>query len=118
MFSAKATVRAPRHLYGAESAARGHPANVARFLRALGAHKKDLFRRRLVGTEQRALILRQPSAEGCPVGLTGNYQEALVRLGENLVDENSTLVNRFATIRLERPLADGRWEAGLLLMER
>ena len=39
-------------------------------LRALGERKKDSFRGRLVGTEQRVLVLRERSTDGRLVGLT------------------------------------------------
>lgn len=79
-------------------------------LRALGARKKEAFRGRLAGTEQRALVLNDPSTDGRLVGLTGNYQEALV-------DRDEALINRFAWVRLDGPLPDGRWQADLLRVE-
>jgi threonylcarbamoyladenosine tRNA methylthiotransferase MtaB len=72
-------------------------------LRELGERKKALFRGKLVGTDQRALVLKERTPEGLFVGLTGNYQEVLVGSDE-------TLANRFVWVRMGRPLPDGRWE--------
>jgi threonylcarbamoyladenosine tRNA methylthiotransferase MtaB len=79
-------------------------------LRASGARKVETFRARLAGTEQRALILRERTPDGRLVGLTGNYQEPLL-------NGDDVLVNRFARVRLDRALPDGRWEAELLHIE-
>jgi len=76
-------------------------------MRSLGASKKAAFRGRLVGSEQRALVLKDRWADGRPLGLTGNYMEVLV-------DGDETLVNHFVRVRLERPRSDGRWETTLL----
>ncbi|OFV85406.1 MAG: tRNA (N(6)-L-threonylcarbamoyladenosine(37)-C(2))-methylthiotransferase MtaB, partial [Acidobacteria bacterium RBG_16_64_8] len=72
-------------------------------LRELGERKNAAFRDRLVGTQERALILRERTEDGRLVGLTGNYLEVLVA-GED------SLANRFARVRLERVLPDGRFE--------
>ncbi|MCE5253586.1 MAG: tRNA (N(6)-L-threonylcarbamoyladenosine(37)-C(2))-methylthiotransferase MtaB [Actinomycetia bacterium] len=79
-------------------------------LRALGMRKKETFRRRLTGMEQRALVLRERHPDGRLVGLTGSYQEVLL-------SGDDTLMNRFARVRLDRALPDDRWEAGLLWVE-
>jgi len=79
-------------------------------LRASGTRKAETFRARLAGTEQRALILRERGPDGRLVGLTGNYQEPLLKGDDDLV-------NRFARVRLNRGLPDGRWEAELLRIE-
>ena len=79
-------------------------------LRALGENKKEAFRGRLVGTEQRVLILKERSTDGRLVGLTGNYMEVLVT-GDEL------LTNRFVRMRLDGVRADGRWEGTLLEVE-
>ena len=76
-------------------------------MRSLGASKKAAFRGRLVGTVQRALVLKDRWADGRPLGLTGNYMEVLV-------GSDDTLVNHFALVRLERARPDGRWETTLL----
>jgi tRNA A37 methylthiotransferase MiaB len=73
-------------------------------LRELGEHKNALFRRKLVGTDQRALILKERTSEGLLVGLTGNYQEVLVGGDE-------TLATSVVWVRMGRSLPDGRWEA-------
>jgi threonylcarbamoyladenosine tRNA methylthiotransferase MtaB len=72
-------------------------------LRELGEHKNALFRRKLVGTNQRALILKDRTPEGLPIGLTGNYQKVLVR-------GDKTWTNRFVWVRMTRSLPDGRWQ--------
>jgi threonylcarbamoyladenosine tRNA methylthiotransferase MtaB len=76
-------------------------------MRALGARKRTSFRGRLVGTHQRVLVLKERSADDRLVGLTGNYMEVLV-------SDDGALENRFVQVRLERPLADGRWETTVL----
>src|SRR5690606_16609066 len=77
---------------------------------ALGERKKDAFRGRLVGTEQRVLVLKERATDGRLVGLTGNYMEVLVTTDERLT-------NRFVRMRLDRVLPDGRWEGTLLETE-
>ncbi|MBN1629796.1 MAG: tRNA (N(6)-L-threonylcarbamoyladenosine(37)-C(2))-methylthiotransferase MtaB [Thermoleophilia bacterium] len=79
-------------------------------LRAMGENKKAAFRGRLVGTEQRVLVLKERTADGRLVGLTGNYMEVLVTTDERLT-------NHFVRMRLERALPDGRWEATFLRTE-
>jgi threonylcarbamoyladenosine tRNA methylthiotransferase MtaB len=79
-------------------------------LRELGERKNVSFRQALVGTDQRALVLKERTPEGLRVGLTGNYQEVLV-------EGDETLSNRFLRVRMSRPLPDGRWEAVLLREE-
>jgi threonylcarbamoyladenosine tRNA methylthiotransferase MtaB len=79
-------------------------------LRALGECKKASFRDRLTGTEQRVLVLKERSADGRLVGLTGNYMEVLV-------GDDEALTNTFARVRLDRSLPDGRWEVTLLRRE-
>ncbi len=79
-------------------------------LRALGERKKAAFRGKLAGTSQRVLVLRERSADGRLIGLTGNYQEVLVA-------GDDALVNQFARTRLDNVLPDGRWEAALLQVE-
>jgi threonylcarbamoyladenosine tRNA methylthiotransferase MtaB len=79
-------------------------------MRALGTRKKEAFRGRLVGTHQRVLVLGERGADGRLVGLTGNYMEVLVNDAE-------TLINRFVRVRMEQPLADGRWEVSHLELE-
>ena len=79
-------------------------------LRELGERKNAAFRERLAGTRERALILRERGEDGRLVGLTGNYMEVLIA-------GDDSLVNRFARVRLERALSDGRWEATLLDLE-
>ena len=79
-------------------------------LRELGERKNALFRGRLAGTEQRALVLRERTADGLLVGLTGNYQEVLV-------EGDEALMNQFVWVRMRRPLLDGRWETGLVRKE-
>jgi threonylcarbamoyladenosine tRNA methylthiotransferase MtaB len=79
-------------------------------LRALGERKKESFRGRLVGTEQRVLVLKERAADGRLVGLTGNYQEVLV-----IADDR--LANHFVHVRLERTLPDGRWEGSTVSVE-
>lgn len=79
-------------------------------LRELGARKKAAFQARLVGTEQRALVLAELSCDNRPVALTGNYQEVLITTSE-------TLVNRFARVRLHRVETSGRWVAELTSLE-
>ena len=79
-------------------------------LRELGERKNAAFRDRLVGTQERALILRERAEDGRLVGLTGNYVEILV-------DGDDSLANRFARVRLERVLPDGRFEVTLVGLE-
>jgi len=79
-------------------------------LRALGQRKNAAFRDGLVGTEQRALVLKERDAAGRLVGLTGNYLEVLVH-------GDDSLMNRFVLTRLDRPLDDGRWETSLVRQE-
>ena len=79
-------------------------------LRELGERKNALFRGRLAETEQRALVLRERTADGLLVGLTGNYQEVLVKGDE-------ALMNQFVWVRMRQPLLDGRWETGLVRKE-
>jgi threonylcarbamoyladenosine tRNA methylthiotransferase MtaB len=73
-------------------------------LRGLGERKNARFHERLVGTLQRALVLKERTPEGLLVGLTGNYQEVLI-------ERDETPANEFVRVRLDRPLASGRWEA-------
>jgi threonylcarbamoyladenosine tRNA methylthiotransferase MtaB len=79
-------------------------------LRDLGARKKAAFRGRLIGSEQKVLVLEERSADGRLVGLTGNYMEVLV-------GDDESLQNKFAEVRLEQPLPEGRWEVALLRRE-
>jgi threonylcarbamoyladenosine tRNA methylthiotransferase MtaB len=79
-------------------------------LRELGERKSAAFRGMLAGTEQRALVLKERTTEGKLVGLTGNYQEALLQ-------GDDTLMNRFVRVKLGRALADGRWETALVREE-
>lgn len=79
-------------------------------LRALGERKHEEFRRRSAGTEQRVLVLNKRSAGGRTIGITGNYMEVLL-------DEDDALTNRFVRVRLERPGADGCWEAVRLAVD-
>jgi len=79
-------------------------------VRASGTRKKEAFQARLAGSEQRALVLRERSPDGRLVGLTGNYQEPLLKGDDDLV-------NRFVRVRLTHVLPDGRWEADLLHIE-
>jgi threonylcarbamoyladenosine tRNA methylthiotransferase MtaB len=75
-------------------------------LRELGERKNALFCERLAGTEQRALVLKERTAAGLLVGLTGNYQEVLV-------EGDDALMNRFAWVHMGRLLPGGRWESAL-----
>jgi threonylcarbamoyladenosine tRNA methylthiotransferase MtaB len=92
-------------------------------LRALGERKNAAFRDRLRGTTQRALVLKgrlksdappqeceEQDSTGRLVGITGNYLEVLI-------EGDDSLMNRFATVRLEEPGEDGRWTAALLGVE-
>jgi threonylcarbamoyladenosine tRNA methylthiotransferase MtaB len=79
-------------------------------LRALGERKNAAFRDRLRGTTQRVLVLKKRDAAGWLVGITGNYLEVLV-------EGDDSLMNRFATVRLEEPGEDGYWTAALLGVE-
>jgi threonylcarbamoyladenosine tRNA methylthiotransferase MtaB len=79
-------------------------------LRALGHHKATAFRERLVGSQQRALILRERSDDGRLIGITGNYQEVLIPGSDDHI-------NRFARVVLVEPHGDGRWEVELLGLE-
>lgn len=79
-------------------------------LRELGERKNALFRGRLAETEQRALVLKERTADGLLVGLTGNYQEVLV-------EGDEALMNQFVWVRMRRPLLNGRWETGLVRKE-
>jgi threonylcarbamoyladenosine tRNA methylthiotransferase MtaB len=79
-------------------------------LRVLGERKKAAFRDRLAGTEQRVLVLKERSPDDRLAGLTGNYLEVRVT-------GDDTLMNRFALVRLERPLPEGDWETTLLACE-
>jgi threonylcarbamoyladenosine tRNA methylthiotransferase MtaB len=73
-------------------------------LRALGQRKNVAFCERILGSEQRALILRERTSDGRLVGLTGNYAEVLVA-------GDDSWMNQFVRVRLDRVLSDGRWEA-------
>ena len=73
-------------------------------LRALGERKNATFCERIMGSEQRVLILRERTGDERLVGLTGNYAEVLVA-------GDGSLMNQFARVRLDRLLPDGRWEA-------
>jgi threonylcarbamoyladenosine tRNA methylthiotransferase MtaB len=73
-------------------------------LRELGERKNARFHERLVGTLQRALVLKERTPEGLLMGLTGNYQEVLI-------EGDETPANEFVRVRLDRSLASGRWEA-------
>jgi threonylcarbamoyladenosine tRNA methylthiotransferase MtaB len=73
-------------------------------LRALGERKNAAFHERILGSEQRALILRERTSDGLLVGLTGNYAEVLVA-------GDDSLTNRFVRVQLAHILPDGRWEA-------
>ncbi len=79
-------------------------------LRAMGARKKEAFRARLAGTEERVLVLEERAEDGRLLGLTGNYTEVLV-------DHDESLLNRFVRARLERVLPGGRWETTVLERE-
>jgi threonylcarbamoyladenosine tRNA methylthiotransferase MtaB len=79
-------------------------------LRALGERKKEAFHRRLAGTEQRVLVLRERTPEGRLVGLSGNYLEVMLSGSDDLT-------NHFALVRLEGFDADGRAEGTLLACE-
>jgi threonylcarbamoyladenosine tRNA methylthiotransferase MtaB len=79
-------------------------------LRALGERKKAAFRGRLVGTEQRVLVLNSRAADGRLVGLSGNYVEILL-------EGDDSLLNRFAWARLHGVLEDGRCEGTLVRVE-
>lgn len=79
-------------------------------LRELGERKNAAFQERLLGSEQRALILRERTDDGRLVGLTGNYVEVLVT-------GDSSLMNRFVRVQLERILPNGRWDATLVGLE-
>jgi len=89
-------------------------------LRALGERKNAAFRDRLRGTTQRVLVLKErlkgeASPQGCDaaeklVGITGNYLEVLL-------EGDDSLMNQFATVRLEEAGEDGRWTATLLDVE-
>jgi threonylcarbamoyladenosine tRNA methylthiotransferase MtaB len=79
-------------------------------LRALGASKKAAFRGRLVGSEQKVLVLDERADDRHLIGLTGNYMEVLVRDSEGQQNE-------FVRVRLDRPLPSGRWETTLLKRE-
>ncbi len=79
-------------------------------LRALGERKNAAFRGRLNGSSQRVLVLKERDAAGRLVGITGNYLEVLL-------EGDDSLMNRFATVRLEEPGEDGRWTAALLGVE-
>ncbi len=79
-------------------------------LRELGKRKKMEFRKRLLGTEQRALVLHKRADDGRLIALTGNYEEVLIG-GDN------RLINRFVRVRLEHLLSDGRWETTVARLE-
>jgi threonylcarbamoyladenosine tRNA methylthiotransferase MtaB len=79
-------------------------------LRGLSARKNTAFRDRLVGSEQRVLVLEKGADDSGLVGLTGNYMEVVVQDGANLVNE-------FVRVRLGRPLPSGRCESILLETE-
>ncbi len=79
-------------------------------LRALGERKKDAFRRRSIGTEQRVLILSQRAPGGALVGLSGNYLEILLHGGDELM-------NTFAWARVDTVLDDGYCEGALTRIE-
>ncbi len=79
-------------------------------LRELGERKSASFRGMLAGTEQRALVLKERTTGGKLVGLTGNYQEALLQ-------GDDTLMNRFVRVKMSRALADGRWETAFVREE-
>jgi len=79
-------------------------------LRELGERKSASFREMLAGTEQRALVLKGRTAEGRLVGLTGNYQEALL-------EGDDTLMNRFVRVKMSSALADGRWQTAFVREE-
>ncbi len=71
-------------------------------LRVLGARKNGAFQARFAGRELTALLLHQTDGER-RVGLTGNYIEVLT--------DRAARPNTFASVRLRRRLADGRWDA-------
>ena len=94
-------------------------------LRALGERKKAAFHERMIGTEQRVLVLNQrlgnqapppgcdgppPAARGRLVGLSGNYLEILLH-------GDDSLMNEFAWARVDRFLEDGRAEGTLVRTE-
>jgi threonylcarbamoyladenosine tRNA methylthiotransferase MtaB len=75
-------------------------------LRALGERKKAAFRDRLVGTEQRVLVLNRRT-EGRLVGLSGNYLEILLH-------GDDSLMNTFARARVDKVLDGGYCEGTLV----
>lgn len=79
-------------------------------LRALGQQKKASFRLRLVGSEQQTLVLSERTPDGRLLGLTGNYIEVLLTLPDDCV-------NRFARVRLDKVLPDGRCEGEVVELE-
>ncbi|MHB8867935.1 MAG: tRNA (N(6)-L-threonylcarbamoyladenosine(37)-C(2))-methylthiotransferase MtaB [Thermoleophilia bacterium] len=72
-------------------------------LRRVGRAKDVAFQRKFAGHELTALLLRQRSADGLIVGLTGNYLEVLV-------EGHDSQMNRLEPVvpSVRRP--DGRWE--------
>ena len=79
-------------------------------LRALGERKKAAFHEKLIGTEQRVLVLSQRASDGRLVGLSGNYLEVLLR-------GDDSLMNEFAWAKIERSLEDGRAEGSITRRE-
>ncbi len=87
-------------------------------LRALGERKKEAFRLKLAGTEQRVLVMNRrlagelpPGASERPlVGLSGNYVEILLH-------GDDELMNRFAWVRVDKVLPDGYCEGTLVRVE-
>lgn len=71
-------------------------------LRTLGSTKDAEFQGTFAGKELQALVLRQWSADGRLVALTGNYIEVLVHGADDLINE-------FVLVAPRRREADGRW---------
>jgi threonylcarbamoyladenosine tRNA methylthiotransferase MtaB len=76
-------------------------------LRELSAHKRAAFRDRLVGSNQRVLVLEERADDSSLVGLTGNYMEVVVQ-------DDESLVNEFVRVRIDKPRSDGRCDTTLL----
>lgn len=74
-------------------------------LRSLGERKTAEFKRRQLGSQQLALILKDRDEEGRLVGMTSNYME-IVLPGDD------SLVNRYLKTTLTEERPDGRWLVG------
>jgi len=72
-------------------------------LRSIGRNKNLSFQSRIAGSLQRALILRERTADDRPIGLTGNYVEVVAAAG-------GPLTNTFIRGRLHQLRDDMRWE--------